>query len=69
MPTFSFDIYTIFELLFYVAMLVFVIHAGVLAYHWLHFGADKNKSWLGIAIHLAVGSILILVMASALFSM
>jgi len=66
MFTFSFDVAAIFQLLFYVALLVFVIHAVVVAYHWISYGADRKRSWLGIGIHLTAGSILLLIMAMTL---
>lgn len=65
----GFDAFVIFQILFYLAVLIFVIHAAVFAYHWLTFGADKKKSLTGVAIHLAVGSVLLIIMAITLFTM
>jgi hypothetical protein len=66
MFTVSFDTLAVFELLFYIAALVFIIHTVILSYHWLSYGADRKQSWIGITVHLGVGSALILTMAIAL---
>lgn len=65
----GFDAATIFQIIFYVAVLLFVLHAVIFSYHWLTFGADRKKSLTGVAVHLCAGSALLVIMAITLFTM
>mgnify|MGYP006209199111 CR=1 FL=1 len=48
-------------------LLVFVIHATVVSYHWLAFGASHATTKLSIAVYLGAGGILIAILAAAVF--
>lgn len=63
---FSINIAALLALGYYVALLFFTIHAVVLAYHWLSFGANRGQSLLGIAIYLVGGAVLFLSLSLSL---
>ena len=50
----------IFELIFYVLLLIFVLHTLVVSYHWFTYGDSKKISTTALAIYLIGGAILFL---------
>lgn len=52
----------VFEGLFYLLMLVFVIHTLILAYHWFNYGTSRSSAFIALVIYLAGGLILFLTM-------
>ena len=50
----------IFDLIFYVLLLVFTIHALVVSYHWFTYGDSKKISTTALIIYLSGGLILFL---------
>lgn len=68
MTNLTFDPAVLFQIGFYLAVLIFTVHAVVLTYHWFSFGADKKHSKTALTIHLIVGGSLIAIMALTLTS-
>ena len=50
----------IFELIFYVLLLVFTIHTLVISYHWFTYGDSKKISTTALIIYLSGGVVLFL---------
>ena len=48
----------IFELIFYVLLLVFTIHALIVSYHWFTYGDSKKISTTALTLYL-IGGILL----------
>ena len=67
--TLSFTAVEVFQLIFYILLLIYVIHASVFSYHWLSFGSERTASLLGITVYLLSGGLMLLIMASSLFLM
>jgi hypothetical protein len=59
----SFDLSLLFELSFFIALLLFTIHAIVITYHWLSYGAKRSQSLLSIGIYLCGGMFLLLLLS------
>jgi hypothetical protein len=55
------------EMLFYLLLCAFSIHAVFLGYHWFAFGTSKHVSTLALALYLSGGAILFLILATALY--
>ena len=51
---------------FYVSLLIFSLHALVLAYHWFTYGSSTRISTLALAIYLTGGAVLLLTFSFAL---
>ncbi|MCA9363944.1 hypothetical protein KC727_01885 [Candidatus Kaiserbacteria bacterium] len=52
--------------IYYVLLLVFVIHVLILAYHWFSYGTSKTTSLTALATYLLGGAVLFLMIAGAL---
>ena len=48
------------EVMFYVLLLSFVIHAFFVGYHWFTYGANRRISLVALAVYLMGGAILLL---------
>lgn len=48
------------DVLFYVLLLTFALHALFVAYHWFTYGTSKRISLLAFAIYLIGGALLLL---------
>lgn len=57
------------EGIFYVLVLIFVIHAVVLGYHWFSYGSSRSMSLAALAVYLAGGAVFLMTMASAMLLM
>lgn len=55
-----------FELVFYIALLIFSFYTLFLAYHWFAYGTNRTVSMLSLAVFLFGGASLFLVMAITL---
>ena len=57
------------QLLFYALVILFLLHALALAYHWANFGDSKSMTVIALAIYLAGGAILFLAFSFSLFNL
>jgi hypothetical protein len=48
------------ELFFYIALLAFIIHLLVLAFHWFSYGASQKQNASALFIYVVGGAILLL---------
>lgn len=64
--TLSFTFALGLELLFYLLLLFFTLHAVFLSYHWFNYGSDKKVSIIALAVYLSGGAMLFLTFAIAL---
>ena len=55
--------------LFYILVLVFVIHAIALSYHWTNYGNSKTTSLAALATYLMGAAVLFGVMVSAMYAL
>ncbi len=62
----TFDYLSLFRLGFFVIIFLFTIHASIIGYHWLSYGASKHTALLSFSIYLLIGALLLLTMASSL---
>ena len=67
--TLDISLVALFQLSFYVLALVFVVHAVVLAYHWIYFGVHRSTSMIGVTVYLGGGAILLGLLSIALFNL
>ena len=49
---------------FYIAAIIFIIHALIVGYHWFTYGTDKKTPVLAMSIYAAVGAGILLGIAS-----
>lgn len=56
------------QILFYVAMLSFVIYSCFLIFHWFNYGSNRALSMLSLAIYLLGSAVLFIGMSVALIS-
>jgi len=54
------------ELLFYVLLLAFTVHAVMLGYHWFSYGSDRKLSLLALCIYLCGGATMFLTYAAGM---
>lgn len=54
------------ELVFYVVMLLFVLYATALAYHWFSYGTSQKSAMLSLTVFLIGSTPLFLIMALTL---
>lgn len=54
------------ELIFYVLIIIFALHAIFLAYHWFTYGDNPKISMLAFALYLTGGAILFLTLSATL---
>ncbi len=54
------------EIAFYILILIFILHAAMLAYHWFAYGENKKISTLALGIYLIGGGILFLILGVSL---
>ena len=68
MDTFNFalSVEYLAEGVFWILLIVFVLHAFFLGYHWFTFGTNKQLSTTALAIYLSGGAILFLTLSLAL---
>lgn len=57
---------SILELVLYVLIIAFVVHALMLTYHWFTYGNDRKLSTLALTIYLAGGVVLLLTLGVTL---
>lgn len=57
------------QVLFYIAMLCFVVYSVVLAYHWFTYGSNKALSMLSLAVYLIGGAVFLMMMSTSLISL
>lgn len=50
----------IFEIIFYILIIIFALHALFLTYHWFTYGDSAKLSMAALAIYLAGGATLFL---------
>jgi len=55
------------DMIFFVLLFFFSVHAFFLAYHWFTFGTDKKTSMVALATYLAGGAVLFLTLATSVF--
>jgi hypothetical protein len=55
-----------FHLFFFVLMLVFIIHACILGYHWFSYGSARKISMVALAIYLSGAAFLLVTMSGFL---
>lgn len=53
-------------LCFYIATFLFILHALIVGYHWLTFGTNRGLSTTAVAIYVAVGSLILLTIATTI---
>jgi hypothetical protein len=58
--TTSFDLTWLFQLSFYVLIIIFAFHALFLTYHWFTYGGNKKLSTTALGLYLIGGAILFL---------
>ncbi len=56
------------EVIFYGLIVIFVLHAIMLAYHWFAYGENKKISTLALGIYLIGGGILFLILGISISS-
>jgi hypothetical protein len=64
-PLFS----TLLQVVFYIAVLCFVIYSLTLAYHWFAYGSSKALSMLSLAVYLVGSAVFLIMMSTSLFSL
>jgi hypothetical protein len=57
------------ELVFYILLAVFVLHATVLAYHWFGYGTSKRTATIALISYLAGGAALFLILLSSTYTL
>lgn len=57
------------QVLFYIAMLSFVVYSIILAYHWFTYGSSKALSMLSLAVYLIGSAVFFMMMSTSLFSL
>ena len=67
-PVFNIDefIYSGVQGLFYLLLLLFVLHSIFLSYHWFAYGNSNRMSMTALAIYLSGGAILLLTFSFAI---
>jgi hypothetical protein len=55
-----------FELVFFILIIVFVVHACFLAYHWFTYGDSRKLSMTALAIYLIGGAVLFMTLSITL---
>jgi|GEM_PF-5444909 len=48
---------------FYIAAIVFIVHALIVGYHWFTYGTDTKTPVLAVTIYAAVGAVILLSIA------
>jgi hypothetical protein len=54
------------EVLYFVLLLFFTIHAVILGYHWFTYGSSKHISMTALCIYLSGGALLLLTLSAAI---
>ncbi len=54
------------EVLYFVLLLFFTIHAVILSYHWFTYGSSKHISMTALCIYLSGGALLLLTLSAAI---
>ena len=62
----SIDMSSLLQLIFYIVVLGFIIHAAIVSYHWLTYGVARSTSLMAVAVYLVGGSLLLITMSVAL---
>jgi hypothetical protein len=54
------------EMLFFVLLLLYIIHGFILSYHWFTYGSNKEISLIALSVYLAGGAVLFLTLSLGL---
>jgi hypothetical protein len=57
------------QVLFYIAMLSFVVYSIILAYHWFMYGSSKALSMLSLAVYLIGSAVFFIMMSTSLYTL
>lgn len=57
------------EIFFFVLLLLYTIHGGLLAYHWYTYGSSRHISIIALSVYLAGGAVLFLTLSLGLNSL
>ena len=54
------------ELVIYILLFVFIVHALVLAYHWFSYGTNRNTATTALTLYLGGGAVFFVALFIAL---
>lgn len=65
-PIMDINIVWLFQMLFYVLVVIFLLHVLSLAYHWFTYGSSRKLATTALTLYLGGGILLFLVLGTSI---